>query len=65
MKRRTIVFDDDVVKLVDDWRKTQDKIPSFNTAINAIIRAYRDTIDTAGVIKNNKCLLCQREVKVE
>jgi hypothetical protein len=39
-KRCTIVFDDETDKLVEDWRKQQDKIPSFNKAVNQIIRAY-------------------------
>jgi len=37
-KTSSIRFDDDVVKLIDDWRKQQEKIPSFNTAVNTILR---------------------------
>ena len=37
-KAQYIRFEDDVVKLVDDWRKQQDKIPSFNTAVNTMLR---------------------------
>lgn len=38
MKRKTIHFEDDVIQLVDEWRKQQDLIPSFNQAVNDMIR---------------------------
>lgn len=40
LKRVSISFDDDVVKLVEDWRKQQDKIPNFNTAVNTMLMRY-------------------------
>lgn len=41
-KRVTISFSDDVVKLIDDWRKTQEAIPSFNTAVNTMLKQYHN-----------------------
>jgi len=39
--RRTIVFSDESVKLVEGWRKKQQKIPSFNEAVNKIIKEVK------------------------
>ena len=39
-KRISMSFSDDVVKLVDDWRRQQTPIPSFNQAVNTILRNY-------------------------
>jgi len=38
--QKHVRFDDDVVRLVDDWRRQQTPIPSFNTAINQLIRLW-------------------------
>ena len=40
--QKHVRFDDGVVRLVDDWRKQQDKIPSFNQAVNVLVQAGSD-----------------------
>lgn len=35
--RKTLTFSDEGEKLINDWRKKQDKIPSFNAAVNQLI----------------------------
>ena len=44
--RRTVVFQDYIIAFVDDWRRTQSPIPSFNKAINTIIKEGVDAIET-------------------
>jgi hypothetical protein len=36
--KKLIAFEDDVILLVEDWRKQQTKIPSFNEAVNTMLR---------------------------
>ena len=36
--RRSISFEDDVVEFVENWRRKQDKIPSFSKAVNELLR---------------------------
>ena len=37
-KRLSITFSDDTLKLIENWRRTQSPIPSFNQAVNELIR---------------------------
>jgi predicted transcriptional regulator len=36
--RRSVSFDDDVLALIENYRRKQDKIPSFSKAVNTLIR---------------------------
>jgi predicted transcriptional regulator len=36
--RRSVSFDDDVLKLIEDYRRKQNKIPSFSKAVNNLLR---------------------------
>jgi len=36
--RRSVSFDDDVLKAIDDYRRSQNRIPSFSKAVNTLIR---------------------------
>jgi len=38
VKRKSISFDDDIARLVEDWRRKQQKIPSFSRAINTLVK---------------------------
>ena len=37
-KRQTISFSDDVLQIIEAYRKKQERIPSFNDAVLAILR---------------------------
>jgi len=37
-KRQTIDFDDEAIKQVDNWRRDQTPIPSFNQAVNTMLK---------------------------
>ena len=39
-KRVSIKFEDCTTKVIDDWRKQQDTIPSFNEAVNVMLKRY-------------------------
>lgn len=40
MKKQTITFEDSIVSIVEEWRKQQKKIPSFNEAVNIMLQRY-------------------------
>ncbi len=40
MKTTNIRFDDDAVTVVESFRKAQDEIPSFNKAVNEMLKRY-------------------------
>ena len=35
--RRSVSFHDDVLRVIDDYRRSQSKIPSFSEAVNTLI----------------------------
>jgi hypothetical protein len=37
--QKHVRFDGDTLKLVEDWRRTQTPIPTFNQAINTLLKA--------------------------
>lgn len=39
-KTQSINFTDSAEQVVEDWRKQQDKIPSFNEAVNTMLERY-------------------------
>jgi hypothetical protein len=39
-KRQSINFNDTSIDVIESWRKAQDKIPSFNEAVNIMITRY-------------------------
>jgi hypothetical protein len=41
MKKQTITFDDKAEQAVEDWRKKQSKIPTFNEAVNAMLKLVK------------------------
>jgi hypothetical protein len=38
MKRQTLEFDDEVVRVIEDWRATQRPIPTFSDAVMTLIK---------------------------
>ncbi len=40
MKKQTISFTDEAEQAVETWRKTHDKIPTFNEAVNTMLEQY-------------------------
>lgn len=40
MKKQTITFQDTTLKVIEDWRKAQNTIPSFNEAVNVMLQRY-------------------------
>jgi len=36
--RRSTEFDDDVIKLIDNWRAKRRPIPNFTVSLNTILR---------------------------
>ena len=36
-KTKTVYLDEMVIKMVDDWRRTQSEIPNFSKAVETLI----------------------------
>jgi len=40
-KKQTITFEDETEQAVETWRKKQDKIPTFNEAVNTMLKLVK------------------------
>jgi hypothetical protein len=62
-KRLSMAFNEDIVKFVDDWRREQTPIPSFNQAVNTIIHDYELIMIMTREAKKRNMALIEQAVK--